>query len=167
MRQSVTTIPGLVAAVSLCLATTLYAQAPAAMPVHASSAVLDLGPLTLSSCLEYFSGQTVHIPAVRVDRILSPRLFIVEPANMPPSANWYGMDSRALVVLAAPTSTPLQRGTVVEIVGQPWSLYEAQLKGDQGVLSELNKKQARRFQHKPVIQASLVRTPGGIELAGH
>lgn len=167
MRQSVPTILGLVAAVSLSLATTLNAQPPAAVPVHAPSPALDLGPLTLSSSLTYFTGQTVRIAEVRIDRVLSPRLFVVEPANMPPSSNYYGMDSRALVVLPAPTATPLPRGAIVEIVGQPWSLYEAQLKGDQGGLSDLSKKQARRYQHKPVIQATLVRTPGGIELSGH
>jgi hypothetical protein len=184
MRLSVTTLRtiGLTTAVPLFVATVLTAtpraaadethqpppgQPPLVVPAHAPSEALDMGPLTLSSSLSYFAGQTVRLRGVRVDQILSPRLIIVEPDNMPPSQNYYGMDSRALVVLAGPTSTPLQRGSSIEIVGQPWTLAEAGLKGDQDVLSELGKKRTRRYQHKPVIHATLVRTPGGIELSGH
>jgi hypothetical protein len=136
---------------------------PIAVPLHAPSDVLDLGLMTISSSLSYFTGQTVRVTNVRVDEVLSPRVFIVEPANMPPSRNWH-MDSRALVVLGAPMATAPSRGAVVEIVGQAWSLYEARTQRDQPALQDVKKHHLRRFEYKPVIHADLVRTPGGVEL---
>jgi hypothetical protein len=141
------------------LAATLHAQPNAPPPP------LDLGLLTVSSSLSYFSGQTVRITNARIDRVISPRLFIVEPAMPWRSENWR-MDNRALVVLATPTSTPMRRGSVVEIVGQPWSLYESGLTPDQAALADLKSHDARHFEYKPVIHADLVRTPGGKPLYG-
>ncbi len=138
--------------------------APAAVPVHAPSDALDLGPMTIAGDLTYFSGQLVRLSAVRVYDVLSPRVFSIEPIGVPSSQMWRH-DYRSLVVLATPLpESSLRCGAIVEIVGRPWTFDEAQLQRDQTGLSDLRPKVARRYVLKPVIRASLVRMPGGMEL---
>jgi hypothetical protein len=141
------------------------AQPPPAVALRGPSQPLNLGLMTVVTYLAYFAGQPVRIVNVRVHEVISPRLFTIESSRMPSShSERYGYDTRALVVLGSPTSAALRRGAIVDVMGEPWSLYEAQVRRDEAALSELRPHDVRRFEHKPVIHADLVRTPGGIEL---
>jgi hypothetical protein len=145
---------------------------PPAVPVRAPSQVPTLGLMTVVTEIAYLSGQPARIQNVRVHEVISPRLFTIEPANMPSShlgrygayGYGYNFDNRALVVLGTPPSVALRRGVAVEVVGEPWSLFEAQVRHDSAGLSELDAHEARRLEHKPVIHADMVRTPGGVEI---
>lgn len=139
------------------------------VPVRAPSQLLNLGLMTVVTDLTFLAGQPVRMPNVRVYEVISPRLFTIEPATIRSSRlGHYGYDfsydNRALVVLGSPATAELRRGVIVEVVGEPWSLFEAQVRHDPAGISELGPNDARRFEHKPVIHADLVRTPGGIEL---
>jgi hypothetical protein len=135
-----------------------------AVPLHVPSDALDIGPMTITADLSYLSGQVVRMANVRVHDVISPRLFAIEPAGVPTGRIWW-WNNRVLVVVGSPLpETSLRRGAIVEVVGQAWTLFEAQLQPDQAALGDLGRKEARHFGEKPVIRASLVRTPGGIEL---
>jgi hypothetical protein len=147
---------------------------PPAAPARAPSQLPTLGLMTVVTELAYLSGQPVRIPNVRVQEVISPRLFTIEPANMPSShlgrygayGYGYNFDNRALVVLGTPPSVELRRGVTLEVVGEPWSLFDAQIRHDPSGLSELDAHEARHFEYKPVIHAEVVRTPAGVEIYG-
>jgi hypothetical protein len=134
-----------------------------AVAAHGPADPIELSILIVANDTAYFSGQAVRIATARVYKVISPRLFVIEPAELPPSEMW-DSDSRALVVLAGPMATPMHRGAIVEVTGRPWAMHEVQLHPDPAGLGDLSEHELRRYQHKAVIEAAMVRTPGGIEL---
>jgi len=146
-------------------ATAAMAHQQVDVPLHAPSDALDLGLMTVTNDLAYFAGQYVRISNARVYEVMSPRVFSIELSTVPSSHMRY-YDNRALVVLASPVSTTITKGTLVEVVGRPWTLVGAEARLDRTALAELNPRVIRRFEHKPFIGADLVRTPDGIQLYG-
>lgn len=149
------------AAVAITSVTTFASQAPPVAPIPASEAPITVTLQSVIGDMSYFAGQRVRIPAVRVRDVISPRAVLIEAGNMPSS----GMrdDPRVLLVLDTPVSN-ITRGTMLEVVGRPWTYVEANTRVDKAILDEVDKDYSK-FRRKPILAAETVRTVGGLEVS--
>jgi hypothetical protein len=149
------------AAVAITSVTTFASQGPPVAPVPASEAPISVTLQSVIGDMSYFAGQRVRIPAVRVRDVISPRAVLVEAGNMPSS----GMrdDPRVLLVLDTPVSN-ITRGTMLEVIGRPWTYVEANTRVDKAILDEVDKDYSK-FKRKPILTAESVRTVGGLEVS--
>jgi hypothetical protein len=127
-------------------------------PPSATPTTLAVG--TILADFSYFAGQLVRIPKARVRDVISPRVFTVEQSTMPHSYVDHG--GRVLVVADKP-GVELKRGTVVEIIGRPWTFEGARTHITGNWMEELDSDERDHFASRAVFSADIVRTPGRVE----
>jgi hypothetical protein len=127
---------------------------------------MTLALISVAADLPFFSGHTIRIPTVRVRRVLSPRVLLVEPAGLANRGMRYV--GRALVVLNGP-SADIEAGQLIEVIGRPWTRAEAHLRLAAAWPSELDKVKDNEgreaFVYTPIVDADVVRTVGGLDLS--
>jgi hypothetical protein len=118
--------------------------------------------INVENQLTEVGGLYIHMNAVEIDEVLSPRLFTIR-RPLAPRHEEDESEPKALLLLAAPVPT-LTRGTLVHVTGWVATVPSAALVMgrdwgatlDDGFFADAN---------RPLVLANIVRSPDGVELA--
>lgn len=115
--------------------------------------VVDHGPT--------LAGQRVHLPPVRVRRVLGPTLVVIE--DLGGRHNYYRSHRWDRLVVLLPPGAAVSRNEPIVVVGTIRTVHGAQLSGD---LSSVREDVLEDSHNATLLVAESVRTPDGINLAG-
>jgi hypothetical protein len=146
-------------------------EAPAAPAVTerppAAPGPLPLPASTLVEFIQTFAGQPVRIQNARVVGLISPDVFLIEPATR--YLKDMGERDRMAVFVNAGSlrvSPDLLVGSIVELDGVARTVLSVQASGDVSWPTRLNQETVERLEIRAAILASSVHTAEGTELTG-